>query len=116
MTVPEPLELTANAHELTRRVIVSTACQRLGIVRASTKRAFRFVGCSHERSLVPTLRLSPFIRLDSRPFAVDSLCPRMGLVVGLLQPLNRDMRINLCGRKALVAEQGLNAAKISAIF
>ena len=44
------------------------------------------------------------------------LRPRMGLIICLLQPLNRDMRINLRRRKALVAEQGLNAAKIGAVI
>lgn len=61
------------------------------------------------------LRLE-FVR--SRPFAVVSrlLRPRMGLIVRLLQSLNRDMRINLRRRKALVAKQGLNAAKIGAVL
>jgi hypothetical protein len=50
--------------------------------------------------------LEPFIRVYSCPFAVVSslLRPRMGLIVRFLQPFNRDMRINLRSRKALVAE------------
>jgi len=55
------------------------------------------------------------IRVHSRLYLL-LLRPWMGLIVRLLQPLNRDMRINLRRRKALVAKQGLNAAKIGAVL
>ena len=57
----------------------------------------------------------PFIRVSLRGRSW-LLRPWMGLIVRLLEPLNRDMRINLRRGKALVAKQGLNAAKIGAVL
>jgi hypothetical protein len=61
---------------------------------------------SASRLLLALPAVKPFIRVHLRPFAVVSwlLRPRMGLIVRFLQPFNRDMRINLRSRKALVAE------------
>ena len=41
---------------------------------------------------------------------------RMGFVVRLLQPLNRDMRIDLGRRKASMTQQHLHATKIGTVL
>ncbi len=42
-----------------------------------------------------------------------ALCPRMSRFIDLRQPLEIQMRINLCGSQAFMAEHFLNRAQIA---
>src|SRR5450432_517903 len=58
--------------------------------------------------------LVPGFSLDvssSRLFAA-----RMKLAINTLQPVQRDMRINLCSGNICVAKNGLHGAQVSAVF
>jgi hypothetical protein len=75
-------------------------------------------GLAHRGSICAYLRFKHFVRVHSCPFAVclSRLRPRMCLVVRFLQPFDRNMSINLRGRKALMTKQGLNAAEVGAVL
>src|SRR3981189_1303121 len=46
----------------------------------------------------------------------SSLCPRMRLVVNIHHVLDRELRVALCGRQALMAEQFLDGAQVRSLF
>ena len=56
---------------------------------------------------------SAIFSLENRDLKIQ-LRARMRFGVGFLQPLDRHMRINLCGRKTGMSEQRLDAAKVRA--
>ena len=48
--------------------------------------------------------------------AAPSLCPRMRLIVDVHHVLDRELRVTLRGRQALMAEQFLDGAQVRSLF